>query len=562
MKTYPIQSSFEFGQISWKFSSRYDLGIHGRGLDVCNNMLTDPRGPAQSRGSFNALSSISGATDAQVIDFPYKKDEVYVIVLTDLQIDVINVDTGVNVYSAVSPYPTAAIGEVHAEQQDGNKTMYFAHADYVPYELVFTPPATWVMQAIVFTAPPTEWSANNYPSTVAFGQGRSWWGGCPDDPQTLFGSRTYTVAGYADMTTGSLATDGFKFNLTKRGKIEWINSSKNIQVGTDNAEHIITSAGLVIKTGDIDHAEQSGYGSKPIKPVTLGLETLYLSPDGKKIRSMWFTEEEDYVSQDLTYTADGEFPSTIKKFTLAKKPDMIIWCVLEDGTMASCTYFKEATQTPIIGWHFHSLGDGSVKDLTTVEKGSESVLISATHRVVNSVDYIMIEKYNADTLLDGREVETHGSPAATITGHTNLALKTVQVLADGAVHPDVTLDVNGDGTITFDASEIEIGFSFLQEMKSLPYISQSQQGTNASWKKRPNKIIVRVRESSYPLINGIRPPDRRMDDLMDEPVPPFTGDIQAANSGFDEFGQVIIQQNLPLKLVVTALLGEMGQSSI
>ena len=562
MKTYPIQSSFEFGQVSWKFYSRYDLGIHGRGLDVCRNMITDPRGPTESRGSFNALSSLSGVTDAQLMDFPYKKDEVYVIILTNLKIDVINVDTGANVYSAASPYTSTEIGDVHAEQQDGNKVMYFAHPDHVPQELVFTPPSTWALGAIGFTAAPSEWVANNYPSTVAFGQGRSLWGGCPDDPQTLFASRSYTVAGYDDMTTGSLATDGFKFNLTKRGKIEWINSTKSIQIGTDNAEHIITSAGLVVKTGDVSHDEQSGYGSKPIKPVTLGLETLYLSPDGRKIRSMWFTNEEDYVSQDITYTADGEFPSSIKKFTLAKKPDMIIWCVLEDGTFASCTYFKEATESPIIGWHFHALGDGLVKDLVAIEKGSESVVVSAVHRNVDGTDYIMIEKYDADTLLDARETEVHGSPADTITGHTELALKTVQVLADGAVHPDVTLDVNGDGIITYDASLIEIGFSFLQEMKTLPYISQGSQGTNASWKKRPNKIVARVYQSSYPLINGVRPPDRRMTDDMDTPVPLFTGDISAANGGYDEFGQVEISQDLPLKLIVTAILGDMGQSSL
>ena len=99
-------------------------------------------------------------------------------------------------------------------------------------------------------------------------------------------------------------------------------------------------------------------------------------------------------------------------------------------------------------------------------------------------------------------------------------------------------------------------------MKTLPYISQANQGTNASWKKRPNKIIARVYESFYPLINGIRPPDRRMTDLMDTQVPPFTGDISAANGGYDEFGQVTIEQDLPLKLTVTALLGDMGQSSV
>lgn len=562
MKNYPIQSSFEFGQISWKFGSRYDLGIFGRGLSICENMITDPRGPCETRGSFDNLAAMTGIDNAQAFGFAYTKSEVYVVVFSNLKIDVFNADTGVNVYSAASPYIAAQMGEIHGKQQDGNKTMYFAHDQHAPQELVFTPPSTWILQPIVFTAAPVEWAVGNYPSTVTFGQGRSWWAGCPNNPQTIFGSRSYTVAGYADMTTGALATDGFKFNITQEGKVEWISNAKNMQIGTDNAEHILTAAGLVVKTGDISHAEQSGYGSAPVQPYKLGLETLYLSPDGKKIRSMWFTEEQDYVSQDITYTADGEFPALIKKFTLMKKPDMLIWCVLEDGSFASCTYFKEASEMAIIGWHFHSLGDGLVKDMTTVEKGSETLLISLVHRNVNGTDFIMVEKYNRDTLLDAREVETHGSPADTITGKTNLAGKTVQVLVDDTVHGDVTLDASGNGTIDFDASKIEIGFSFHQKMKTMPYITSSAVGTDASWKKRPSQIIVRVHESQYPLINGVRPPDRRGDDLMDTAVPPYTGDIKSHNRGYDEFGQVTIEQDLPLKLRVTAILGDMGKSSL
>ena len=165
------------------------------------------------------------------------------------------------------------------------------------------------------------------------------------------------------------------------------------------------------------------------------------------------------MTQYITYAADGEFPSPVKRFTLAKKPDMVIWCVLEDGTFASCTYFKEATESPIIGWHFHSLSDGVVKDLIVVETGTESILVALVHRVINGLDYIVLEKYDPDTLLDGREVEDHtGLPANTITSRVSLAGKTIQIIADGTVHPDITLDSGGNGTISYEASIIEMGF--------------------------------------------------------------------------------------------------------
>lgn len=564
MKTYPIQSSFTSGQISWKFGSRSDLSITASGLDICENMLTDPRGPCFSRGGFDNIAAISGYDDVQLIDWPYSKTESYTVVLLDSVLKVVDTDTGAEVYSVASPFTAAMLGEVQADLAPNNKMMVLVHNDVQQQELLFTPPSTWALTTITFTAPPAHWGANNYPGTVSFGQGRLWFGGHPDNKQTLAASRSYTVGStYYDFTTGSLATDALLFDLSKAGKIEWIHEAKNILIGTENSEHILTSSGLVIKPGDISHAEQSGYGSKPVKPIRLGYETMYLSPDGKKIRSMWYQEQEqNYVSQDLTFSADGEFPSTIKNFALMHKPDMYIWAVLEDGSFASCTYNREASSTPIIGWHFHNIADGAVQDLCVVERGDSSHLIRAVYRTVEGTDYIMIERYNKDAMLDSREIISHSPASDTITGITNLAGKTVQVIVDDAVHADITLDASGNGAIDYDGEVIEIGFAYRQKMKTMPYIQAGQGGTNASWQKRPNKISVRLYESGVPLINSVRPPDRSFESLMDEPEPLITDDVSGVGRGFDKFGQVLIEQDLPVKLQVTAILGEMQQSSL
>lgn len=565
MKVYPIQSSFVSGQLSWKFNSRYDLAVTASGLSICENMITDPRGPCISRGGFDTIAAISGFDDAQTFDWPYSATESYVVVLVDSVLKVFDTETGNEEYSVASPYTASMLGEVHADLAPGNKIMYFAHPDVAQQQLVYDPSVpSWTLSAITFSSPPSQWVANNYPSAVEFGQGRSWWAGCPDDPQTIFASRSFTVGGtYDDMTTGVAADHALVFDLTKSGKVQWLKYAKNMLIGTSNSEHILSSAGLVIVPGDVTHYEQSSYGSANFKPVQLGYELLYLSSDNKKLRSMWYSEQEQgYVSQDVTFTADTEFPADIHSYALQIKPDMYIWCVLDDGSFATCTYNREVSSNPLIGWHFHSLSDGNVKDISVVERGGLTRVIRATQRAVNGTSYIMIESYNPDILLDSREVVVNSPADTAITGVTNLAGKTVQVLVDGAVHADITLDASGNGTLDYDGENIELGFAFRQKMKTLPYIQSGQSGSNASWRKRPNKIFVRLQESGMPLINGVRPPDRSFESVMDEPEPLITGDVQASNVGFDKEGQVLIEQDLPVKLQVTAILGEMQQSSL
>ncbi|REK56678.1 MAG: hypothetical protein DWQ49_09920 [Bacteroidetes bacterium] len=475
-----------------------------------------------------------------------------------------NAITGALQLTVASPYTIAELHEIQFEMQPGGNRMYFVHNDVAQHELLYDPSIPlWTLQPISFTSPPAAWVAGNYPSAVTFAGQRAWFGGSPNNQQTLWGS---VVGQFSDMSLGTAtASDAMAFNITKSGKIEWLSNAKNLLVGTENSEHIIFSndGTQAIKPGTVDHEEQSEYGSYPLKPFRIGLYTFYLSQDRTKIRYMWYNyDEQGHISDDLTFIADGEFPSPIKNLIYQKKPDSLIWAVLDDGSFASCTYFKEGITNPIIGWHFHTITDGSVKDMCVIEVGEDSYLIRAVAKTVNGTQQITLEQYNPDELLDSMETVTHVVADNNITGVTMLAGKTVNVLADGAVHPDVTLDASGNGTINYDANNIKLGFKFSAISQTLPYIQPTQGGTNASWKKRPNKVGVRLYNSSIPLINGKRPPERSYDTDMDTPEPLITADVYAANLGYDEFGQVTVEQDLPIKLRFTAILGQMTASDL
>lgn len=69
-------------------------------------------------------------------------------------------------------------------------TLYIVHRDHAPAVLTRTSHTSWSLDNISFTNAPSGWGAGNYPRTIAFFEERLWFGGTPDEPQTLWASKT------------------------------------------------------------------------------------------------------------------------------------------------------------------------------------------------------------------------------------------------------------------------------------------------------------------------------------------------------------------------------------
>ena len=151
-----------------------------------------------------------------------------------------------------------------------------------------------------------------------------------------------------------------------------------------------------------------------------------------------------------------------------------------------------------------------------------------------------------------------GSAATTISGLDHLEGQVVSVLADGATHPNETVS---SGAITLDRSSknVKVGLAYTSLLQTMRLDAGSQDGTSQGKTKRIYDITVRMFETigievGPDLSNMERIPFRSSANLMDEGIPPFTGDKEIEFRGnYETDGFIFVRQTQPLPFTILSL---------
>jgi hypothetical protein len=151
-----------------------------------------------------------------------------------------------------------------------------------------------------------------------------------------------------------------------------------------------------------------------------------------------------------------------------------------------------------------------------------------------------------------------GSAVTTISGLDHLEGQTVSILANGATHPDKTVS---SGSITLDRSStnVKVGLAYTSLLQTMRLNAGSQNGTSQGKTKRIYDITVRMFETigvevGPDLDNLERIPFRSSADLMDEGIPPFTGDKEVEFRGnYETDGFIFVRQTQPLPFTILSL---------
>ena len=150
-----------------------------------------------------------------------------------------------------------------------------------------------------------------------------------------------------------------------------------------------------------------------------------------------------------------------------------------------------------------------------------------------------------------------GGDKRTITGLSHLNGKDCQVTVDGALHDNKTVS-GGTITLDFDAfSQVIVGLQYTPQLKTLPIDTGVATGTSKPHFKQFNKFIVMVINSesaSNPLINGVRTPTASQGVASVK----YYG---VTILGWDREAQVTISQDLPRRLNIAAIYGELSQEN-
>lgn len=482
------------------------------------------------------------------------------------------------IYNIASPYAASDIFELRFVQSAD--TMYIVHPDYEIRTLTRTDHNAWTFAVLSITGTPSPaiTGANNRPSTVSFFEQRLVFANSNNNPQTIWFSKN---GDYSNFTTGTADDDALVYTIASNqvNAIRFLSATRVLTVGTSGGEYVLTSTnnGPVTPTTTLIR-KYSNYGSALIEPVQVADVTLFTQRGNRKIREFKFVGDIDvaaYSAPDMTILAEHITNGGITQLAYQQEPDSIVWAVRDDGVLLGMTYRREEQ---VVAWHKHviggSFGSGNavVESIATLPtETGEDELYMIVKRTINGATRRYVERMKTfdfgndatNAFFVDSGLPYTGSATTSFSGLYHLEGETVQVLTNGATHPDETVS-SGSIALDYSSTTAAVGYGYNSNMQTLRIESGASDGTSQGKPKRIHQITARFYETvgaeignDSGEIDRIYFRDSSMP--MDEAVPLFTGDKDIEFSGgFNDDDRVYIKQGQPLPLTVLAFFPRMN----
>jgi hypothetical protein len=357
-------------------------------------------------------------------------------------------------------------------------------------------------------------------------------------------------------------------------QIEWIAGLDVLVAGTSDNEFSIGEAdsGTPFGPTNIKVTHQTTYGSVNCRPQRANDNIVFVTRTGRNLREIGFEVEAfSYRSVDLSAVASHAMKPKVMEIALQADPDPIYWMVRSDGELVGFTYDKVES---VLAWHRHQIGgadDGdavrSVIAISHPDRDRDELWLIVEREYAGGtayfVEYLEREFAEGDDqsyayYVDGG-IQYDGASTSTITGLGHLEGRTVQVLADGATHPDKTV---ASGQITLDraAEVVSVGLGYDSLLQTLRIEAGSSDGSSQGKTKRISRVIVRMLAS---LGGFCGPAEANTTEFqyrdssmpMNQPPTVYTGDkIIDFDGGYDADGYIFVKCTQPLPFTLIALM--------
>jgi len=440
---------------------------------------------------------------------------------------------------------------------------------------VASPPLAWSLEASVWSA------ANGYPRTLTLHEQRLVAAGSTKFPQTIWGSR---IGEYLDFTKGTADDDGYSFTIAadEINPISYLASLRNLVVHTYGGEFSLQGGvEKPITPTNVRIRPESSHGSRGVRPVTVGKESVFVQRAGRKVRAMGYRYDFDgYAAPDLTVLAEHITEGGgVTAMAYQQEPDLLLWAVRGDGALLSCTLDRDQS---VIGWARHYT-DGAVESVATIPNGDREETWVIVRRTVNGsvVRYLEIVDETFQPMLSGAPYLGYPPAPASVTyGYTvdcgvsfddvagrtvfnvpHLIGKTVDIVADGAVQPQQTVPLSGNVTLPRKSYRTLIGLHFRTEIALLTPEVGTGTGTAQGNSMRTSELTLRFLNTIGARVfdgdgNEQTVPFRRFGpDVLDRAPEPFTGNVRIETLGWERGrSDLTIVQDQPLPLHLLAVV--------
>lgn len=361
--------------------------------------------------------------------------------------------------------------------------------------------------------------------------------------------------------------------------IKWLAPSQALIIGTAGGEFTCSESSTTdaFAPNNVKIDQQTSDGSAATPPARVNFSTIFVQRSGKKIvESQFNIQQNGYLATDLTVLADHITKGGVYQIAWHREPYRVLWAVRTDGQLLGFTFNKEQDVT---GWHRHiiggSFGSGSavVECVTTIPSpdGTRDDLWMIVKRTINGstvryVEYLNPEYAIGDTQASAFYVDGgltySGAAATTLSGLNHLEGQTVQVLVNGATHPNCVV-TSGAISLQVAATAASVGLAYVSNIRTQRIEAGAADGTSQGKTKRINKCVIRLYNTLGCFIgtsssNLTEIQFRTGSTPMDQAPPLFTGDKLVEFVGdYDFDGYIYIKQPYPLPMTVVALMPQL-----
>ncbi len=409
-------------------------------------------------------------------------------------------------------------------------------------------------------------SAGNYPGAVAYFDQRRCFAGTLNKPQNIWMTKSGTESNMSySIPTKDSDSIAFRVVAREANTIHHLVPMSNLVALTSAAEWRITSANTDLLTANSFGVKpQSAVGANAVQPQLVNTNVVYAAARGGHVREMAYSwQAGGYMTGDLSLRAPHLFDGLdIVDMAFSKAPYPIVWMVSSSGVLLGLTYVPEQQ---IGAWHWHDT-DGAFESIACVAEGAEDVLYAVVKRTINGATKRYVERMRPRAFVDQADgffvdsgLTYSGVATKVLTGLSHLEGKTVNVLADGAVHRRLTV-VSGSVTLDRAASKVHIGLPINADVQTLPLASQVP-GYGQGQRKNINKVFLRVVSSSGifagPAFDAMTEAKIRTTEPYGSPPRLQTGVIEVVTQGrWGVDAQACIRQSDPLPLTIAAIVVE------
>ena len=414
---------------------------------------------------------------------------------------------------------------------------------------------------------PSMMTSGDYPAAVSYFEQRRCFAGTRQKPQNLWMTRSGTESnmGYS-LPVRDDDRIAFRIAAREANTIRHIVPLTQLLLLTSSGEWRVTSLNSdAITPSSISVRPQSYIGASNVQPVIINNTLIYAAARGGHVRELAYNwQASGFITGDLSIRAPHLFDSQeIVDMAFIKAPQPVVWFVSSSGRLIGLTYVPEQQ---VGAWHWHDT-DGVFESCAVVAEGAEDVLYCVIRRTINGRSRRYVERMASRQFVDPADAffvdcgATYAGIAATsISGLGHLEGKTVNILADGAVHPPAVV-IHGKVVLAQPASKVQIGLPITADLQTLPIAAQIDGAFGQGRFKNVNKVWLRVYRSSG--IWAGPDPDRLTEakQRKDEPAgaPPALKSEEiplTITSSWGDSGQVYVRQVDPLPLTVVSMTAE------